>query len=303
MRPPSTRSSSRPRATRPSGPWPSTGWRPLRRPMPSGSTTRRVSRASSVRMEMGGTSVDFEAYRAIAGWDDTRQRVDVRLWNPGLAAADPGLRMRAGFLFLDNLLGEDAVERWVGEIDVLEAPVEGRTPEELRAEIERRAAEATGESWTLAQRQRRCPDQGERGGQADRPPVSIDEPGRDRRPRDGAAERSRPSSRSWTTRRTGWWRPWRPPMACLHRPHHRAPAPADPVHVRRRGSSQGRRRRLVRRGASVRAEGHGQVRSGMVVSAGVRPLMRSGPRVDGRATVWERTPAPTSREEGATWEH
>ena len=104
------------------------------------------------RMEMGGTSVDFDAYRAIAGWDDTRQRVDVRLWNPGLAAADPGLRMQAGFLFLDNLLGEDNVERWVGEIDVLEAPVEGRTPEELRAEIDRRAAEATGESWTLAQR-------------------------------------------------------------------------------------------------------------------------------------------------------
>jgi len=104
------------------------------------------------RMEMGGTSVDFEAYRAIAGWDDTRQRVDVRLWNPGLEAADPGLRLRAGFLFLDNLLGEDAVERWIGEIDVLEAPAEGRTPEELRAEIERRAADASGESWTLAQR-------------------------------------------------------------------------------------------------------------------------------------------------------
>ena len=52
--------------------------------------------------------------------------------------------MRVGFLFLDNLLGEDDVERWIGEIDALDAPIEGRTPDELIAEVRRRAAEAPG---------------------------------------------------------------------------------------------------------------------------------------------------------------
>ena len=78
--------------------------------------------------------------------------MDVRLWHPGLAGASPSTRMRASYLFLDNLLGEDGVERWVGTIDLLDDPTGGRTPDELRAEIERRAAEATGEAWTLMQR-------------------------------------------------------------------------------------------------------------------------------------------------------
>ncbi len=44
------------------------------------------------------------------------------------------------------------MERWVGTIDLLDDPTGGRTPDELRAEIERRAADATGEAWTLMQR-------------------------------------------------------------------------------------------------------------------------------------------------------
>ena len=104
------------------------------------------------RLQLDGVDVDLADYRAIAGWDEGRERVDVRLWHPGLTEASPSTRMRAAYLFLDNLLGEDSVERWVGAIDLLDDPTGGRTPDELRAEIERRAAEATGEAWTLMQR-------------------------------------------------------------------------------------------------------------------------------------------------------
>jgi hypothetical protein len=103
-------------------------------------------------LEMDGVRVDLADYRSIAGWDESRERVDVKLWHPTLAQAAENLAMRAAFLFLDNLLGEDDVERWIGQIDVLDAPIEGRTPDELRAEVLRRASEATGEVWSLAER-------------------------------------------------------------------------------------------------------------------------------------------------------
>jgi hypothetical protein len=51
------------------------------------------------------------------------------------------------------LLGEDDVERWVGEIHLLEAPTGGRTPAELRAEVERRRTQTAGEeTWVLVER-------------------------------------------------------------------------------------------------------------------------------------------------------
>jgi hypothetical protein len=54
------------------------------------------------------------------------------------------------FVFLDSLLGEEDVERWVGEIDLLEAPTGGLTPAELKATIDRHKAESTGdETWVV----------------------------------------------------------------------------------------------------------------------------------------------------------
>jgi len=55
----------------------------------------------------------------------------------------------------DTLLGEDDVERWIGVIDLLEAPSGGRTPAELKAEIARRSVESAGdERWVLGTRER-----------------------------------------------------------------------------------------------------------------------------------------------------
>jgi Family of unknown function (DUF695) len=103
-------------------------------------------------LEAGGLRVDLNEFRAIASWNEDRQRVDVKLWHPALEAAPEGTRIQVAFLFLDALLGEDGVERWVGEIDVLDAPITGRSPSELRDEVDRQAAQATGESWSLSTR-------------------------------------------------------------------------------------------------------------------------------------------------------
>ena len=110
----------------------------------------RQAAASLSGVAIGPSSFDFPAMRAITSWDEQRQRVDARLWHPGFGGAPQQVKLQVAFLFLDNLLGEDDVERWVGQIDILDAPTGGRTPDELKAEVERRFAESSGDaSWVL----------------------------------------------------------------------------------------------------------------------------------------------------------
>ncbi len=103
-------------------------YHPARQPGPAG------------MLQIGGMDVDLADFRAIASWDEARERVDVNLWHPTVAAAPGDAGLRAAFLFLDNLLGEEAVERWIGAIELLPEAISGRTPDELVAEVERRAA-------------------------------------------------------------------------------------------------------------------------------------------------------------------
>jgi hypothetical protein len=103
-------------------------------------------------IQIGPWQVDFDEVRAISSWDESRHRVDVRLWHPKFPDLPREARLQVAFLFLDNLLGEDDVERWIGGIDLLEAPTGGRTPDELRAEIARRREEGSGDAtWVLGQ--------------------------------------------------------------------------------------------------------------------------------------------------------
>ena len=104
-------------------------------------------------LEIGNRQFDLEAMRVVDAWDPARRRLDVQLWHPAFAEAPDAVRMQVGFLFLDNLLGEDEVERWIGEIALDEAAAGGRTPAELKAEIATRSAEPSGdETWVLGER-------------------------------------------------------------------------------------------------------------------------------------------------------
>lgn len=102
------------------------------------------------RLDVAGRTFELNEMRAISSWDPSRRRVDVKLWHPGFEGAPDPVRLQVGFVFLDNLLGEDDVERWIGRIDLLTLPAGGRTPDELRAEVDRRRTEPAGdESWVL----------------------------------------------------------------------------------------------------------------------------------------------------------
>lgn len=101
-------------------------------------------------LEVAGQRFDLEAMRATATWDPARRRIDVGLSHPAFADVPQAVRIQVGFVFLDSLLGEDDVERWIGEIDILDAPTDGLTPAQLRAELDRHRAEPTGdESWVV----------------------------------------------------------------------------------------------------------------------------------------------------------
>lgn len=111
-------------------------------------------RSATMRdLEIAGRRFELAEMRSIAAWDATRRRVDVRLWHPRFGESPAEVNVQAGFIFLDSLLGEDDVERWIGSIDLLEAPTGGRTPAELMAEVDRRKGEpTTGDTWVLAER-------------------------------------------------------------------------------------------------------------------------------------------------------
>ena len=103
---------------------------------------------------VGGVAFDLEEMRASTVWNETRQQLDVRLWHPRFAEVDQQVRLQAAFLYLDHLLGEDDVERWIGAIELFDAPSDGRTPDELKAEVARHAAEPGEEAWVNGDRTR-----------------------------------------------------------------------------------------------------------------------------------------------------
>jgi hypothetical protein len=100
-------------------------------------------------LEIRGTRVSFSEVRSITSWDEAREQVNVGLWHPAFDGLPSEVKAQISFLFLDNLVGEDDVERWVGAIEADPAAQAGRTPDELRDEIRRRAESATGERWAL----------------------------------------------------------------------------------------------------------------------------------------------------------
>jgi hypothetical protein len=100
-------------------------------------------------LEIRGVRVPFSEMRAIASWDEARETLDVRLWHPAFEGLPTEVKAQVSFLFLDNLVGEDDVERWIGAIDADPEGQSGMSADELRDEIRGRAASSTGENWAL----------------------------------------------------------------------------------------------------------------------------------------------------------
>lgn len=74
--------------------------------------------AGAVSLEIDGQQVDLA--RATAGARVVGAAVDVSVHHPAWAALEPQTRTQAAFLLLDTVLGEAAVETWLGEVSAAE---------------------------------------------------------------------------------------------------------------------------------------------------------------------------------------
>jgi hypothetical protein len=96
------------------------------------------------------TEVDSERVRVGVQTDTTREVVNVKFYHPTFAELTESERTRAAFIILDNVLGEDGVERWVGEISTATEPLaDGIRLESLSTKVDALAKTATGERFSI----------------------------------------------------------------------------------------------------------------------------------------------------------
>jgi hypothetical protein len=106
----------------------------------------------TARLEFAGRTLDLGETRIAFAVDDERERVDVKVHNPAYRKLSDDARGQAMFLFLDWLLGEDGVERWIGEVEATKKEPRGAVPAmELVAAVEALAARAEEPHWVLIQ--------------------------------------------------------------------------------------------------------------------------------------------------------
>jgi hypothetical protein len=101
-------------------------------------------------LKLGGEAFAFSDLRFDVALDEPRLELDVEVQHPMFRGLDDQTRAQVGFIALDNLLGEEEVERWIGALTFsTKAPRATVTPEQLRAEVaELRASTPAGE-WAL----------------------------------------------------------------------------------------------------------------------------------------------------------
>lgn len=79
-------------------------------------------RGAHVVLSLRGLKLDFERIRFATERDEARLRLGVAVYHPLFESADEQLALQASFIVLDSILGEDDVERWLGEVEVLKEP-------------------------------------------------------------------------------------------------------------------------------------------------------------------------------------
>jgi hypothetical protein len=113
--------------------------------------SRQASPARALTLEIAGAALALDDLAFDVDEDDSRERLHLRGHHPVFAKVDDeSLRLRILFIGLDNLLGEDGVERWIGGVDAAVEPLAAPVPyKDLLARVERLAQRATGSRWAI----------------------------------------------------------------------------------------------------------------------------------------------------------
>jgi hypothetical protein len=112
---------------------------------------RQAGPAEGVSLKIAGHEVAFDEMTFTVNEDEAREVIHVEAHHPQFEViADDALRMQVVFLALDQLLGEDGVERWIGSVGALGVrPAEATSYAGLRDRIDALAKRATRERWAI----------------------------------------------------------------------------------------------------------------------------------------------------------
>lgn len=86
----------------------------------------------------------------VAEPDLSTEELDLTVGHPDFRRLDEALQLQVVFRLLDDLLGEDGLEAWVGSVDVVPHRLPWGIPfVDLAGEVDRLAAAATGKRWEM----------------------------------------------------------------------------------------------------------------------------------------------------------
>lgn len=112
-----------------------------------------IEKVQNFALRFGEDDIQFSDLRFALDPEDDRQRVHIKGFHPVLVGAETEHQLSVLYTVLDTTLGEAAVELWLGQIEVVEEPIEGGLDlAGLRAAIDAQAAawREAGEAWASA---------------------------------------------------------------------------------------------------------------------------------------------------------
>ena len=104
---------------------------------------------ADARLQMGEHTIALAEMRFTVALDPSRELMVVTSFHPGFGAMPEQMRGMATFIALDRLLGEDAVQRWLGAVHTSVEPLETGAPFGVLIDaVGVLSREATGERFT-----------------------------------------------------------------------------------------------------------------------------------------------------------
>lgn len=102
-------------------------------------------------LKIAGHTLDLAGTVFCAEADEGALRVHVGVFHPVFPQLPKAARQHITYLVLDWLLGEDDVERWIGQVDILDtAPIRPIPAHEVIALVREVASHQDPDEWTLA---------------------------------------------------------------------------------------------------------------------------------------------------------
>ena len=99
-------------------------------------------------VQLAGMTLDPNSATVGIEPDAIGEVLDVLLAHPDFSGLDETLQLQAAFRFLDDLLGEDETECWIGSLDVMPGRIGWGIPlSDLALSVELLAGSASGEQW------------------------------------------------------------------------------------------------------------------------------------------------------------